>query len=221
MGSIPSAARPWTIAGLAIALLGLPAIVLLFRALAVAPPAVGIVLREMAILSLVALLLWIILKRERLPLASIGLGGHGIGRSIGWGIAGLMLLGLGLVVCLTAFGMLGMSYGSGGGGAATPLWAMLLTVIRAGAAEEIFYRGYAIERMEALAGSRWVAAIVPLICFAGFHYRQGLAGIVLALVLGAILTALYLWKRNLLANIIAHFLVDFIPNIVLPLLGGE
>jgi len=41
------------------------------------------------------------------------------------------------------------------------------------------------------------------------------------LVLGAALTAFYLWKRDLLAAIIAHFLVDFIPNVALPALSGH
>jgi membrane protease YdiL (CAAX protease family) len=48
-----------------------------------------------------------------------------------------------------------------------------------------------------------------------------MAGVFLALVLGAILTGFYLWKRNLLAVIVAHFMVDFIPNILFPLLSGS
>jgi membrane protease YdiL (CAAX protease family) len=59
-----------------------------------------------------------------------------------------------------------------------------------------------------------------LAAFAGFHFRQGLAGIFLALVLGGIITGYYLWKRDLVATIFAHFLVDFVPNVLLPALGG-
>jgi membrane protease YdiL (CAAX protease family) len=43
----------------------------------------------------------------------------------------------------------------------------------------------------------------------------------IALVLGGILTGFYLWKRNLVANIFAHFLIDFIPNVLLPLFAGS
>ena len=68
--------------------------------------------------------------------------------------------------------------------------------------------------------SKWIAAGVTLILFAGFHFRQGLTGIFLALILGAVLTGFYLWKRNLVANMVGHFLVDFIPNVLLPLLGA-
>jgi membrane protease YdiL (CAAX protease family) len=37
---------------------------------------------------------------------------------------------------------------------------------------------------------------------------------VIALALGAILSGFYLLRRDLVANMIAHFLVDFIANVV-------
>ena len=43
-----------------------------------------------------------------------------------------------------------------------------------------------------------------------------LAFLVIALALGGILAGFYLWRRDLVANMIGHFLVDFIPNVVLP-----
>ena len=207
--------------GLAIALLGLPITVFVFRSVAVDPTAApSVFVREVIILALVGVLLWLVTTKEHVPLSSIGLT-QGLGRSIIWGLAGMLMLGVGLAACLSLFAALGISYGSGGGAIATSKWAVLLTVIRAGIAEEVFYRGYAIERLQAITNSKWVAAVIPLIFFAAFHYRQGLPGVILALVMGAILTALYLWKRDLIANIIAHFMIDFIPNIVLPLLGGD
>ena len=62
-----------------------------------------------------------------------------------------------------------------------PTWALVLVVIRAGFVEELFARGYAIERLEALTGSRIIAIGLPLILFAVFHYRQGWAGVTIAL----------------------------------------
>jgi membrane protease YdiL (CAAX protease family) len=101
-----------------------------------------------------------------------------------------------------------------------PIGVSLLLYARAGIAEEIFYRGYAIERIEALTGNRVVAATVPLLAFAANHFSQGAPGILITFVIGAIATAIYLWKRNLLILIIAHFMVDFIPNVLLPLIFG-
>jgi CAAX protease family protein len=216
------AARPWTVVGLVIALLGLPAIVFAYR-LVVADPTAGanVALREAIILALVALLLWIVVRRERRPLSSIGIGGAGLWPTLGWAFVLLLLIVLGLAACLGMFALSGVHYGQGSAPLSVSPWATALTTVRAGVAEEVFYRGYAIERIEAMTGSRWAAALIPLIMFAAFHYRQGLPGIIVALVLGAILTAFYLWKRNLIANILAHFLVDFVPNVVLPLLAGE
>ena len=88
-------------------------------------------------------------------------------------------------------------------------------MFRAGFAEELVFRSYAFERLSSLTGSSWGAALLPLLAFAGFHFRQGTAGVLLALILGGVLTAFYLWKRDLVAAASAHFLVDFIPNIAL------
>jgi membrane protease YdiL (CAAX protease family) len=211
--------RSWTLVGLIIALFGLPAIVAAYNWQVSAPSDATIALREVAILGLTALLLWIVVKGERLPLSSIGLSFDRPGRSLLRGVGLLVLIFAVLVGILAAYGALGIKYGEGAR-IAPSLWVTLLTVFRAGISEEIFYRGFALERLQSLSGSKWVAAAVVILFFAAFHYRQGLAGVFIALVTGAILTGFYLWKRDLLAAIIAHFLVDFIPNVALPLLGA-
>jgi membrane protease YdiL (CAAX protease family) len=222
MSTIDRSVRPWTYVGLTIAFLGLPAVVLAYRLVGgTTANTGGVVLRELAVLALVALLMWIVVQREHLPLSSIGLCRESLGRSLGWGLGLMVALGAGLAACLVVFKFLGIHYGSGSAPIATSMAAVLLTVARAGIAEEVFYRGYAIERIEALTGSRWMAALIPLIAFGLFHYRQGWPGIAIALVLGTILTAFYMWKRNLVAAIFAHFLIDFIPNVLLPLISRE
>jgi membrane protease YdiL (CAAX protease family) len=206
----------WTWLGLALALLGIPAITFAHRLLAADPHALtGVVAREAAILALTAFVLWLVTAKERLPLSSIGWQTGRIARSLGRGF----LLSL---VCLAAaiglillYRSMGIAYGEGPGLSRSVPVAML-TVMRAGIAEEVLYRGFAIERLQVLTGYKWVAASLPLILFSAFHYRQGLPGIGIAFLLGAILTAFYMWKRDLLANIFGHFLTDFIPNILLP-----
>jgi len=47
------------------------------------------------------------------------------------------------------------------------------------------------------------------------------AGILLALFAGAASTAIYAWKRDVTILIAAHFVIDFIPNVLLPLLSGS
>ena len=213
--------RRWTIAGLLIALFGLPLIVTASRLLSENPKSDGaIVVREVAILALTAFLVWIVVSRERRPLSSIQLRFDHLGKTLAWGFGLAVVCFAVLLACLAGFTAFGIRYGEGGQ-IAPSLTVALLTVLRAGISEEVFYRGFAIERMQEMFGSKWIAAGISLVIFAAFHYRQGLPGIFLAFVIGAVLTAFFLWKRNLLAAIFAHFLVDFVPNILLPLLGAQ
>jgi membrane protease YdiL (CAAX protease family) len=214
-----SSTSRWTVAGLTIALLGIPAATTLHRMLAPDPLASGgIVARELGILALTALLLWIVVKGERLPLKSIGFRTDRLGKSLAWGVALAVVCFAAVIGCLAVYSVIGVHYGEGQSISRT-LPVTLLAVIRAGISEEVLYRGYAIERLQALTGNKWAAAAISLLLFAGFHFRQGFAGIVIAFVAGAVLTGFFLWKRNLISNMLAHFLVDFIPNVLLASLG--
>jgi membrane protease YdiL (CAAX protease family) len=211
----------WTWAGLILALFGIPAVTLGHRLTIGDTSATWqIVVREMLIFLVIAGLLLIVRRGENLPLSSIGWKSSGLGRSLLWGLLAFLLLGVGTAAALGVLAVMGLHYGSGAPAFVAPLWATFLVVLRAGIAEEICFRGYAIERIEALTGNRAIAAILPLIAFASFHFRQGVAGIMVALILGAVLTAFYLWRRNLAANMTGHFLIDFIPNVLLPAISG-
>lgn len=220
MTAPPPTARAWTYIGLAIALLGIPLVVTLFKlADFTRADSAAMVARELLILALVGFLLWIVRSREARPLSSIGLKPQPVVPAILWSFVTLLAFAAALAVSLSILPLLGLTFGQSQGPVAA-LGVTFLTVLRAGIAEEIFYRGYAIERLEELTGSRALAAGIPLITFAGFHYSQGVAGVLIALALGAVATAIYLWKRNLVILIAAHFAIDFIPNVPLPLLGG-
>jgi hypothetical protein len=78
----------------------------------------------------------------------------------------------------------------------------------------VFYRGYAIERVQAVELNCYLAAAIPLAIFAVAHWTGGWVNIVTALALGAILSASHLWGRDLVANMIGHFLVDFVSNVL-------
>jgi membrane protease YdiL (CAAX protease family) len=162
-------------------------------------------------LCVIALLL-IIRFGERLSFRSVGIGRATIKSSLGWGA-------IIAVVCLVlAAGIAALIHYTGGeSGAALaklPLWLITVIVLRAGVLEEVFYRGYAIERLEALGLNRFWAGTIPLLIFGVAHWTGGWANIVIALVLGAVLTLFYLWRRDLVANMIGHFTVDFVANVV-------
>jgi membrane protease YdiL (CAAX protease family) len=211
-----------SLAGLAIALLAAPAFTAGYRLVTGESHSdLQVAGRELGIFLLAGLLLWLVKRRELLPLTSVGLHVDRLARSVlrGFVLAVFVLaVTVGLYLLLRS---LEISLGDGRGAYQPSLWVLVLITFRAGAVEEFFYRGYAIERLQSLTGSRWLAGMVPLAIFAVAHYRQGLGGIIAAFVLGAIFTFYYLMRRDLGANITAHFVVDFALNVVLPLVSGE
>ena len=160
-----------------------------------------------------AIVLLILVRRgERLPFTSVGLGTSTWWKSILWGLVIAVACAIvgGVLAALTG-------YGHGPGSVAfekLPLWLIILIVFRAGVVEELFYRGYAIERLQALGLNRYWAAAIPLLIFGLGHWTGGAANIVSALALGAILAGFYLWRRDLIANMIGHFAVDFVANVL-------
>lgn len=176
--------------------------------------------REAGVFLMFALLLWIVRKGEHLPYSSIGWRVDQLGSSIRWGLLGAVLIFVALAACLVVAQALDWKIGLQEPARYTPpLWAMAITVLRAGVTEEAFYRGYAMERLQTLTGSKAAAVALTVVPFALFHYRQGPAGILIAFVAALILSWLYLKRRDLPANMLAHFTVDFVPNIVLPIFG--
>jgi membrane protease YdiL (CAAX protease family) len=169
--------------------------------------------KESLIWLCVIALLFIIRRSERLPLRSIGLGTAPVKNSILWGLILTVLCGLvgGAVAGVTHFkgGEMGEAL------AKLPVWLVVLVVLRAGVVEELFYRGYAIERLQLLGLNRYWAGVIPLLIFGFAHGINGWANVVLALALGAVLTAIYLWRRDLGANMIGHFTIDLI-SVLLP-----
>jgi membrane protease YdiL (CAAX protease family) len=174
--------------------------------------ATSAILKE-GLLWVSAIVLLIMIRRgERLPFSSIGLGTSRWWKSILWGLAIAVASGVIAAVLAALTG-----YGHGPGSAAfakLPLWLITLIVLRAGVVEELFYRGYAIERLQLVALKPIWAAGIPLIIFTFGHWTGGVANILIALAVGGILTAFYLWRRDLAANMIGHGLVDFVGNVL-------
>jgi membrane protease YdiL (CAAX protease family) len=212
--------RAWTLAGLALALIAAPALIVVQRA--ITGPIAGvpqILARESMLFALAAVLLLIILRGERLPLSSVGINLDRPGRTALLALGIFVALGAGVAVALLLLHVVGLPTPNVPGYKPPP-GVVTLVMIRAGIVEELFYRGYAIERLEWLTKNKWVAAIVPLLVFTAAHVKLGVSGMIAAFILGSILTAFYMWKRNLIANMTGHFLIDFVPNVLLPALGG-
>lgn len=203
---------PATWVGLFLALFGMLLIRQIFRMINPDPGTGLVVVREVFYFASAGALLWLVTHWERLPLTSIGLRTSVWWKSVLWGLVTMVLCGGVAAVLVQLTG-----YGHGPGSSAMdrlPLWLIVVIVFRAGIVEELFYRGYAIERLQAVGLGRAASAVLPLLVFAIAHYTGGAANILIALVLGAILTGFYLWRRDLVANIIAHTLVDLVANVL-------
>jgi len=162
----------------------------------------------------VGLALAIVLVWERRPAGSIGL------RRPGWRT---IVFGLGgAIVCLLVGKLVGdavnrfippvspadataaaMTHGS-------VAYAVALA-IRAGACEELLYRGIAIEQLSRFVGSRWGAALIAGAMFVLAHALVfDWPQLIPIGALTIVLTILYLWRGDLWANILAHILVDML-----------
>jgi membrane protease YdiL (CAAX protease family) len=85
----------------------------------------------------------------------------------------------------------------------------LLLALRAGVIEEVLYRGLAIEQLAVLTGRRWLAALVATLAFIAVHAVHFDPRQLIPIATASFaLAGIYLWRRNLWINIIAHTLID-------------
>jgi membrane protease YdiL (CAAX protease family) len=199
--------------GLLVSLFGFIAVRLAFRAFGAPDSMTANLCREFAVWTMAAFLIVLVRFGERLPLRSIGLGTAPLRQSVRFGciLTGLCGVTAWIVILFTG-------YGHGPGSAEfnkVPIWFETLAVVRSGIVEELFFRGYAIERLESIGCGRVLSAAIPLAIFAGTHWTGGIPNVIIALVVGAVLTVFYLWRRDLVANMIGHGLSDFL-GLVLP-----
>ena len=103
---------------------------------------------------------------------------------------------------------------------AVPLWIRVFAVVTAGIVEDTLFLGYALQRLRRLIGRDWIAAAVSVTVTALLHWPHWGVGPVLAFVVSAAIgTAFFLWRQDLLANIVAHATADGMAFVVVPLLS--
>ena len=84
--------------------------------------------------------------------------------------------------------------------------------------EEIFYRGYLIERLGDLLGRRWLAGLVSWVAFTFVHLKFfGLGPTIDVSILSAALVLLYLKERSIWPCIVAHGINNLLSYLVFPL----
>ena len=96
---------------------------------------------------------------------------------------------------------------------AWPLWLRVLKAVVQGISEETLYRAYAVETLAGLTGQRWLAGIVVVLASSVAHVPfWGLGPAVAAdLPVAIALTVVYLWRRDLVMNAVAHAALMLMP----------
>jgi uncharacterized protein len=208
-------------AGLTLALVGPPLVASIGRPLVADTPSVSEGLAGQAALVLLAVSVLIILRRwQHQPLTSIGLGAL---RARSVALALFLILFFRFVFlpltlfALTSLGLAGWDAGVAALGA-LPTWYLTLAVIIGPTVEEILYRGYAIQTLASISGSRAIAVIVSTTAFGLAHVPGwGWGPATSALLSGAVAAVFYVWTRDLNALILSHVVTDFfgivVPNL--------
>jgi membrane protease YdiL (CAAX protease family) len=217
----PSVKSRAMVGGLCIALAGPPALSGPLVRLLGDPAAFATrVLGHVVLWSLCALVISIALWWEKQPLSSLGLRSP-TSHSLVWGIitaATLIYLAAPAAVCLIEH------FGSSTFEAvlsklrAEPAWFLAFAGVTGGVVEETLYRGYSLERLSTVSEHRWLGALLPLLAFELAHIPSwGLVPALTALIPGFVLTVLYLWRRDLIANMVAHAVANVV--LLVPLAG--
>lgn len=173
--------------------------------------------------ALVVLVLLVLRFGEGAPLSAIGLICPKL-RSAGVGLTVGAAVFVSLALVAVALSQLGLFDNKQASETVLqwPLPYRIAVAVAAGLVEEVLYRGYAIERLAAVVGRRWIAGVVALLAFALAHVPfWGWAAIATPLVGGAFFTIFYLWRRDLIACIVAHSTIDLIGVALVPMLAGR
>jgi len=159
-----------------------------------------------------AVVLWLT-RVERLPLSSLGIRrptGRGMGIAV---LAAVIVTAFMVIQFAVVIPLLHLNPADAlarqNAILGTPYWYRVLLVLRAAVVEELLFRGYMIEKVRQLSGSPTLAVIVSVAAFTLAHLRGWGAVHLIPVAAGAtVLALLYLWRRDLPSNILAHFLSD-------------
>jgi uncharacterized protein len=160
---------------------------------------------------------------ERRPLNSIGFRVPAW-RDIGWGLTfGIALLVGAGVLEGVVYPALHLKINAATYEAiiGAPLTYRTALVTRAAVCEEILFRAYPLERLQEWSGSPVLAGFVTWFVFTCAHLTSwGAAQLIVAGFGGALLTVLYVWRRNIWSNMLAHWIADS-SFVLLPLVSAH
>lgn len=92
------------------------------------------------------------------------------------------------------------------------IWFLFTAIIGGGIREELFFRGYLLNKINLLLPATnaglWIASIIQILFFCLAHLYQGPLGTIEAFIMAIIFTVIYLRSKSLWNAIIFHSIVD-------------
>ena len=76
--------------------------------------------------------------------------------------------------------------------------------------EELLFRGFLLTRLRTVTGSWWMAVLLGMVSFGLLHAYEGPVAIVVIMLLAGIFSLVFLWRRSLVAPVVAHFVFNAI-----------
>ena len=87
--------------------------------------------------------------------------------------------------------------------------------------EEVLFRGYLLLRFRPLLKNTPAAVFLSAVIFSIGHGYQGVGGMIAVGAMGVMFAWVYLWRQNVIAVMLIHFLQDFMAMIVGPAVLGQ
>lgn len=211
-----------TLLGLTLALVGLPVIAIVSGLFGAKAPFAAHMLSVIAIAGVTTAICVMVTQWERQPLSSIGLKLPTLpALLIGIAIAAAFIFAIGPLLMKVPSWLDLPGFEEGILDAARfPLWYLVITILVVASAEEVLYRGYAIEHLNAITGNLWPAIAISVAMFGLAHVPMwGWGPSLTTVISGAIFAVLYVWLRDLTPLIVAHILID-LAGLALPRLSA-
>ncbi|MCL6582366.1 MAG: CPBP family intramembrane metalloprotease [bacterium] len=165
-----------------------------------------------------------LLRLRKEPFCRIGWTSQELGKHLFWGVAIFPLFYFSVGLVLDFFTWLGLSHIEEVPVSLNPkgVWEIILggiLVLVVAFAEEIIFRGYLLTRLKEITGNTWISVIFSVLLFTFGHAYEGTAGMLAVGYIGLVFSLLFLWKGSLTMVIVLHFLTNFIPIVIVPIMG--
>jgi membrane protease YdiL (CAAX protease family) len=181
------------------------------------------VLEQLVLWVLLGAIAVIVMFWEKQPLGSIGLRPPRWS-SLGWGLllaaVTIYIVMPSLTWALKEAGIRGFDAGMAKV-LVLPVWFRVLAVVTAGIVEDTLFVGYAFTRLARITGNLWLAGIVAVAVFSLLHLPSwGVGPVLTYFVAVGLAMGFFAWRRDLLANIVAHTAVDGMALVIIPALSS-